>query len=180
VPSGGNCTLVPGTMITHDVKVQLGGALNDEGAIIGDNVHADQPAGIGIRGGSIGNDIQIIGLTGAGPGSGGDNYICNTTVGGNVDVQNGAVGAKPFVIGDPPDCSGSPSNTIGGNLSVRNNADPVDVSDNQISNDLAVENNTGGTVVANNHAGKHAKCQGNSPPATGAGNTAPKNQGCPP
>jgi hypothetical protein len=179
VPRGAHCTLLAGANVTHDVHVQRGGSLDDQGANVGHDVNGDHPEGIGIRGGAIGHNVLIDGVTGAGPGAGGDNFICDTNVGGSVEVKKGLASAGAFVIGDPPDCSGHPSNTIGGSLKVESNANHVDVSENHVGNDMQVKNNTGGAVVSDNQVTGDATCQGNNPPATGSGNTAHRNRGCP-
>lgn len=181
VPSGATCVLLPGSNVSHDVTVQQGGTLECQGATIGHDLSANKPAGIGIRSCQIGHDVHINGVTGNGPGVGGDNYICSSSIGHDVQIQNGAAGAGAFVIGDPPDCTGAnPGNSIGHDLQVQNNADAVDVSHNSVTHDMQVQNNTGGTTVSNNSSGHDAQCQHNTPPASGSGNTAGhNNQGCP-
>jgi alpha/beta hydrolase family protein/HYR domain-containing protein len=182
VPSGAVCTLLAGTQVSHDVQVQQGGTLIDQGAAIGHDLSADHPKAITVAGGSIGHDVQINGLTGAPP-TGGDNYVCNITVGHDLSVQNGAATAGRLDVGDPPDCS--TGNQVGHDLVVQNNAEPVDVSDNgtaanPIGHDLTVQNNQpGGATVSNNYAGHDATCQQNSP-QTGNGNHAAHNNSCPP
>jgi hypothetical protein len=160
------------------VIVQPGGTLIDRGASIGHDLKANQPVGIGVRGGSIGHDVQIDGVQGSGPGANGDNYLCDALIGHDVQIKNGAAGAGQFVIGDAPDCYNDPSNTIGHDLQVQNNANPVDVSNNGVGHDLHVQGNGGGTDVAYNQAGHAAQCQNNAAPLTGLGNSAPLNQGC--
>ena len=181
VPPGDRCTLVPGTQVSGNVRVRRGGALNDLGARIGHDLFANRPMGITISGGSVVHDVQIQGVTGVPPG-GGDNYICNTSVGHDLIVEDGAANAGRFDIGDPPDCSAP--NEVGHDLVVRNNAQPVDVSDNgsaanPIGHDLTVRNNQpGGATISDNYAGHDATCRQNSP-QTGAGNHAAHNNGCP-
>jgi acetyltransferase-like isoleucine patch superfamily enzyme len=181
VPSGANCTLLPGTTISQDVTVQPGGSLSCQGASIGHDLQAQKPVGITVNSCQIGHDLQVQGITGASA-AGGDNYVCSSSIGHDVQIQNGAASASPFDIGDPPSCSSG--NQVGHDLVVQNNAEPVDVSDNgtaanPIGHDLTVQNNKpGGATVSNNHAGHDATCQQNSPQA-GAGNSAQHNNSCP-
>lgn len=181
VPSGGTCTLVAGTQVSGSVQVQPNGTLIDNGASIGQGLSANSPAGIGIGGGSIGANVQIAGLSGEGPGAGGDSYLCATKVVGDVQIQNGLHGAGKMVIGGTADCSGQQGgNTFGHDVKVQSNADGINFSNNQVVHDFVVQSNTGGTVVNANRIGHDATCQGNTPAATGTGNTIGHvNNGCP-
>jgi hypothetical protein len=180
VPSGSNCVLVPGTKISGSVQVGQGATLSCSGASIAQDVQVKQAAGVGISNCQIGHDLQIQGLTGNGPGTGGDSYVCSSNVGHDLQVQNDAAGSSPLVIGGQPDCTGqNPGNVVGHDLQVHNNGDQVDVANNQVSHDVQVQNNGAGATVANNSAGHDAQCQNDRPQATGSGNTAGHNLGCP-
>jgi hypothetical protein len=174
VLAGAACTLDLNAHVTvmHDLIVQATGSLNDQAATVGHDVVATNPQIISIGyGGSVGHDIVIQGLTGSG-----DNYICNTRIGHDLSVSNGLVSASVLNIG-PPRCA-APL-TVGHDLTVRNNANPVTVSDNSAGHDLVVQGNTGGTTVNGNHAGHDAACIANTGfVAAGNGNTAGHNNTC--
>jgi hypothetical protein len=179
VPAGATCTIGSGVTVQQDVNVGKGATLLDQGATVGHDIHADHPGGIGIGyGGSVGHDIHIDGLSGAGPGSyGGDNYVCNTTIGHDLAVQNTAIGAGTWYIGDPPECTYG--NTVGHDLHVEHNANPLDVSHNTVTHDLQVQDNKPGpVVVSNNSAGHDAQCKNNQS-QSGTGNTAGGMNSCP-
>jgi hypothetical protein len=200
VPNRGSCMLVSTAQITQNVQVGQGATLTCAGATIGQDLQVNQAAGVGLRNCQVGHDAQIQGLTGPGPGAGGDSYICSTTIGHDLQVQNNA-GGGAFVIGYTPDCSGSnPSVTVAHDVSVQNNAQRVDVSNvngghdltvqnntagvslsaDHVLHDMTVQNNSGGTAISNNTAGNNAQCQNNKPAATGSSNAAgSQNQGCP-
>ncbi len=179
VPRGAVCTLVAGTVVSHDVRVE--GTLIDQGATIGHDLAANNPKGIAVSGGSVAHDVQINGLTGAPP-AGGDDYICGVTVGHDLVVQNGMKSASRIVVGGAPDCSAG--NKVGHDLVVQKNADAVVVENNgssgtPIGHNLTVQENTpGGATISKNYAGEQAVCQKNSPQA-GSGNHAKSNMGCP-
>jgi hypothetical protein len=95
VEKGAWCDLVHVT-VNGDLQVQKGG-------------------GIRISGGTVTGNLQVINIGGAGdPMSSGANVICNTTVGGDLQVQNSASNA-PWRLG------GCGPNTVGGNLHFQNN-----------------------------------------------------------
>jgi hypothetical protein len=197
VPAGATCVLAPGTKVAKNVKVQTGGTLVDEGAAIGNDLNANNPKAVTVAGGSVGGNLQLQGITGSPPG-GKDNFICNTSIGHDLAVQNAAATAGPIVIGGPPDCSMGDKighdaaiqnnatrvtvsdNTVTHNLSVQNNTAGVTVESNKAGEELQVQNNSGGVTVTNNHAGHNAQCQNNKPTTGGSGNTAgAQNKGCP-
>ena len=195
VPAGGICTINSSDTILGDVQVQNGGALADFGASIGGNLQLNNPAWIDLgRGGSVGGDLQVTGTTSktpanGQPGSPNDgstaNDLCNTTVHGNVTVQ-GSGSAAPFDIGAGPDC-GFPL-TIGGNLTVQNNAasdlvgPAANGSGNSVKGNITVQNNTGGGQIEDNSS-TNGNCQlhGDNPvftPAMGNTTTAGKTDSC--
>jgi serine protease AprX len=141
VPNGASCTFGSGVLIQHDLTVGQGGLLSatggsvghdlqaQQGAIlklaglsIGNNLQADTPAGVGITGAQVSHDLSIDGTTGAGPGPLGQNYVCATTVGHDLNVKNSAQGAGPWYLGTPA-CGGA--NTVGHNTNTDNNLTAV-------------------------------------------------------
>ena len=188
VPSGATCTLLAGTQVSGNVQVQKGGALVDEGAVIGGNLQVNNGASIKLGGGgSIGGNLQVQGMTG-GPSS-----LCNTTVNGNVEVHNNGW-VSPIDIGNLGACAGGPGLTIGGNLQVQNNSVALTVGGNKVTGNLQVQNNAAkvtvsentvgmsiqvhnngwgfGSTLTNNSAGGSCELQNDSPPIVGSGNTA--------
>lgn len=126
----GNCVTTSSDQIQGNLQVQQGGSLQDEATVIGGNLQANNALWVDLRGGSVGGDLQVQGLT-ASPSGTGDgataNDLCGLSVHGNVQVQNNGSGA-PFDIGAAPDCTSGL--TIGGNLQIQNNAGTVDVGSN--------------------------------------------------
>lgn len=180
VSAGQHC-LIDGTdNILGNVTVQNGASLQDGdfangGAPIGGNLQANNALWIDLgHAGSIGGDLQVTGTTSKpGPGATTDgatvNDLCNTTVGGNVSVQNNGAGA-PFDVGSAPDCGAGL--TITGNLTVQNNAGRVDTANNRAQGNISVQNNTGNGTLSNNSARQNCQLQNDNPPITGSGNTA--------
>lgn len=167
-------------IIKGNVMVQKGGSLQDGdsqngGAPIGGNLQANNALWIDIgHAGSIGGNLQVQGLTSKpGPGDTTDgatvNDLCNTSVNGDVQVQNNGAGA-PFDIGGSPDCG--PALTIGGNLQVHDNAGSLSIANNVASKNIQVNKNTGGGTLTNNTAGGNCQLGGDHPPITGSGNSA--------
>jgi serine protease AprX len=122
VPSGATCTIGTGVVILHDLTVQQGATLVAAGASIGHDLSANQPAGVGIARSLVGHDLSVDGTTGAGPGPDGDNYVCGTTVGHDLTVQNSALGAGAWFLGAAV-CGGP--NTVGHDTSAQNNTTAV-------------------------------------------------------
>jgi hypothetical protein len=203
VPAGDSCLLTSNAHVTGSVQLGRGATLIDQGATIDQNLNATDPTAVQIGGSqtsTIGQSVEITGLSGVGPDGSGDNYICNASVGQNLSVQNAAAGASPIVIGDSaPGSDCSAGDTVGQNLQLQGNAAMVDAADNQVGQNLQVTNNTGGVRVDRNQVGQNlqvqnnsagaevsgntvshnAQCSGNQPAATGSGNHSGKNQGCP-
>ena len=198
VPKGKTCTISAGVTVGHDVVVNSGATLIDQGAKIGSDVQATSPKGIGIgapsgRPGSVGHDIQVTGLSGAGPGTGGSNYICNTDVGNNIEVTGSGNAAGQWIIGDRDEGCSAGADQIVNDLQVTSNKNRVDVSDNEfgvspyavgIGDDLQVTGNTvtsTSPVVESNFVGNDAQCQaGTKKDADGTPNVVGhNNQGCP-
>lgn len=189
VNAGPNCTINGSDHISGNVTVQAGGGLWDQGAPIHGNLQANNATWLAMYSPgthdtvTIGGNLQVTGLTGeppggvAGPGPAqGDpnpyNYLCNTVVNGDVQVQGDKASAGMDIGGQ--DC-GYPL-VVGGNLQVQSNAGPVEIgksvydSGNAVHNNIQVTNNTGGVTMTDNNAG--GNCQA-SPTVTGSGNTTP-------
>ena len=111
-------------------------------------------------GATISGNLQVQGLRGT-P-SGADNYLCDTSVGGNVQVQGDRSGA-PVDLGDLGACSGGPGLVIGGNLQVQGNAASVTAGGNTVTGNIQVRNNTGGGTLAGNQARRELPAPGRHP-----------------
>ena len=198
VPKGKTCTILAGVTVGHDVIVNSGATLIDQGAKIGNDLQATSPKGIGIGApaaspGSVGHDIQVTGITGAGPGTGGSNYICNTDVATDVQITGSSSGAGQWIIGDKDEGCSTGADQIGNDLQVTSNKNRIDISDNMfgvppyevgIGDDLQVTGNTvtsTSPVVESNFIGNTAQCQtGTKKDADGTPNVVGvSNQGCP-
>ena len=199
VPSGKTCTILPGVKIGNDVIVNSEATLIDNAAVIGHDIDANQPKGIGIGGfgstmGSIGHDVNVTGITGAGPGTKtpGDNYICHTAIKHDIEVRYSASKAGEWLIGDvDEECRGG-GNQIGNNASIRDNANRVDISDNMqgessfiagIGKNLTVTGNLVSLitpVVESNFVAGNATCQaGTTKDHDGTANVVDgRNNGC--
>ncbi len=122
VPDGATCTLGSGVAIQNDLQVGRGAFLIVDGASIGHDLHADQPNGIGIVGADVDHNLVVNGVAGAGPGPNGDNYVCGTTVGHDLNIEHSAAGAGIWQIGSAV-CGGA--NTVGHNTHIDDNATAV-------------------------------------------------------
>ena len=148
VPPGQTCFINVFNRIEHDLTVLDGARLRDDGAYIGHDLRAKNPASINISDagtlapgtpGIVGHDIHIQGTTGPGSlGSTGDNWICDQEVGHDVVVQKSAITAGRWVIGDDdnPAFYGGCGNSIAHDLVVKDNANRVDISGQQPSRRL--------------------------------------------
>jgi hypothetical protein len=173
------CTINGADDITGSLRIVDGGSLYDLGALIGGNLQANNSAWIELGGGSIGVNLLVIGLTGE-PGTvtgniDGHDYLCNTHVGGNVQVLSAEPGAS-FDIGSGPD--GATGLTIGGNLQVQDNSAQVIVGSNSsvynsLTGNIQLQGNTGGGNLTDNIAGGNCQLQNDQPGIVGSGNTVP-------
>ena len=194
VPPGQVCFIDKTNTITHDLTVLGGARLRDDGAYIGHDLRANNPASINVSdfppsSGTVGHDIHIQGTTGPGSlGSTGDNWICDTQVGHDVVVQKSAATAARWVIGDNGEpFYGGCGNSIAHDLVVKDNANRVDIGGNNptgglttvagIGHDLNVAHNHGGTTNNNNTAA-HDCTQSDNSPYSGNGNAAGGNNSC--
>src|SRR5579871_1664536 len=100
------CVTGPAVTITGDLTVVAGGTLHDTATTIDGNLHADHALWIELQGvsltqpGNIGGNLEVTATTSHPPDVTGNNFLCNTVVGGNVQVQNNS-SDSPFVIGGP-------------------------------------------------------------------------------
>jgi hypothetical protein len=197
VKAGDNCYL-NGTTVTGNVSVQAGGGLRADGANIdGDlNSKGANYIAVGFPGSSVGGNIKVLSTTGTpgvfAPGAA-TNYICRTTVGGNLQVEQ-SLSTAPFNVGantgppagPPPSFSTcSFGNTVGGNVEASKNAGQIWISDNflfvttepgGIAGNLEAGGNTGGVHIYMNQIGGNLKCDSNNPPPDGAGNVVQGNE----
>ena len=195
VPAGATCNINKTNTILHDLIILKGANLVDFGASVGHDVTANAPNSIEIGGvsggnpGTVGHDIQIVGITGTSP-TGNGNYVCNQHVGHDVVVEDSASSASEWFIGDPGVTGGNLfgcGNDVGHDLVAANNANVLDVSGNNptdfmnpnagIGHDLTVTNNTAGTTVSLNTAG-HDCTQSGDHPYSGTGNSAGHSDNC--
>jgi hypothetical protein len=199
VPAGGDCTLVAGTTVTGSVQaLKPGGALVDEGAVIGADLQVDNAASIELYGGgSIGGNLLVVGLTGA-PAAG-DNALCDTTVDGDLQILgNGA--HSPIDIGDLGACAGGPGLTAGGYLQLQGsganvtvagssfggylrawgNHGKVTISTNSAAGNIEVDANTGGvgSTLTDNSSNETCILTANSPKIVGTLNSAKITNSC--
>ena len=196
VPPGATCALNNTHTIVHDLTILDGAGLRDDGAHIGHDIRAKNPAWINITdalfnvaAGTVGHDIHIQGTFGQSPSHGGDNFICDQEVGHDVVVQKSAFTAGRWVVGDDDDPAfyGGCGNSIAHDLVAKDNKNRLDVSGNNpagglnsvagIGHDLKVANNSGGTAVQRNTAG-HDCTQSNNSPYVGAANVAGNSNNC--
>ena len=137
VPAGVVCVLPPGTEIKRDVRVEAGGALIADRAAIGRDIVAEGHRTVLLSGGSVGHDLRIDALSGAGQ-SGGVIMICGVDVGHDLTLRHVQTSAGTVAVGGVTPCSG---NTVGHDLIVTDN---------------------GSALVSLNTAGHDAICQGNA------------------
>jgi hypothetical protein len=160
VSAGQNCIFFNGG-VTGDVQ-QYGGSFVLFQSKVGGDVQVKGGGTFSIGPSStINGNLQIQNL----PGGSGQNQVCGTTVGGDLQFQNS--GTAVLIGGHPPSpCSG---NTVGGNLQVQNNWASTSVVGNTVSGNLMDQNNTGPTQVFNNTVSGNLHCQ-NDTTIQGGGN----------
>jgi hypothetical protein len=184
------CVTGPGVHITGNLTVLQGGSLFDAATTIDGNLQARQALWIEIGGigppptgsGHIGGNLEVIGTTSS-PAPGINNQLCNTYIGGNVEVHNNSA-SSPFDIGGPSnECTAGPL-LITSNLEVHDNAATVNMvpsgtgSGNIAGNNIEVHNNVGGGSLMENHAGNNCELHSDQPPFSTAGNTAGHTNDC--
>ncbi len=161
VPAGGHCTLLAATTVTGSVQaLKPGGALVDEGAMIGANLQVDGAASIELSGGgSIGGNLLVVGLTEA-P-KAGDNSLCDTTIHGDLQIlDNGP--HSPIDIGELGACAGGPALTAGGYLQLQGNAANITLAGNTLGGYLRAWGNHGKLTIDANTAADNIEVDGNS------------------
>ena len=195
VPAGGSCTILAGTSVGHDVVVQSGATLIDEGGQVRHDVRADKGAGIGIGGGtgpngelvrgSVRHDVSLSGVSGAGPGPSGVNYVCSTDVGHDLVVAHSSASAGEWVIGDADPDLCSQGVKVGHDLRAQDNANHLDVSDNNapskwaIGHDLNVQGSGQPPMVESNTVRHDASCESDhARDGDGSPNTAGHHNSC--
>ena len=174
VPANSSCTILFGSRVGHDVKVFEGATLDDRGAYIGHDVKADRPMGIAVNGGgmqgsgTVGHDVHIKGVFGDGLPSG-RNSVCNNHIGHDVVIEDSAMTAAMWSIGDIHGVCGGGPNTVDHDIKINHNHNLIRVKDNtpaqggDIGHDLTMTDNDGGLTASDNHAGHDCKQKNNHP-----------------
>jgi hypothetical protein len=175
VPAGANCLINSSDIITGNVTVATGAGLFDVDAPIGGNLQADHAQSIGVFGGSIGGNLQETASAAT--------VVCGGIGGGTLTVGNdlivqgtGALSVGTDIGGNSQICSvqfATGAVTVGGNLTVQNNAGRVDVQQTTVAGNISVHNNTGGGVLGANSAGGNCQLFNDNPPIFGIANTVP-------
>ena len=159
VPVGKTCDLI-GTTVTGNVTVL--GSLVAVRAHISGNLSGNHAESLALIDTTVGGNLLADHTTG------GPNFICGSTIDGNLTIQqsssqsywqigpelDGSVGAG--VVTDGVGCTGV---TVGLNLVFQNNLGGGDITDNQIAGNLDCHNNTpaptgGGNTVGGNEKGQ--------------------------
>jgi uncharacterized protein (TIGR03437 family) len=187
VSSGQNCVLVNGG-VSGNVTVNGGNLVLTQAKVAG-NVQITEGGTFNISSGTtIGGSLQIQDL----PNGPAQNQVCGSTVNNDVSFQNNGVavliGAAAsascagntiggnLTIQNNAAAAGAVGNTVGGNLTVQNNSASTIVNGNTVNGNLQVQDNTAPTQVFTNIVGANLQCQLNSS-ITGGGNTAQSKQG---
>ena len=142
------------TTINGNLTVPQGSWCDLVDVTVKGNVRLQRSSGVRIQSVSIAGNLQVENVTGAAdPLSANVNNICDSTISGNVQVQNSASGA-PWNIG------GCGANTIGGNLQFHNNdANGNTIAGNTVQGNLQCDHNGTLTGSGNSVAGKN-QCPG--------------------
>jgi Tyrosine-protein kinase ephrin type A/B receptor-like len=142
VPKGATCRLLPGTRVSHDVKMEEGGTLMMRGTWVGHDVSADKATAVTICGSQVDHDLSVKKSSGD-VAVGGDG--CGNTIGDDLKVEEngGAVNVS--------------GNTVGHDLSVQKNTPgPVAVSNNQAGHDATCKSNSSQSGSGNTAPGKNS------------------------
>ncbi len=160
VPKGALCTLVAGTTVSKNVRVQPGGSLVAEGANIKGNVIAQDPLGLQFTGqpNVVGENLQVVGLSGDVDDEA--NLICNTHIGGNLLISGTSADVGPIQVGGEfkhlyasahasgaavagqvvnPDC---PADTVRLDVNVSANAAAVEIDGDDLEHEVLLSNNS--------------------------------------
>lgn len=158
IPAGGRCAL-NGTTVNGNLTVD--GALVASGATIRGNVQAQDAEFVALNRTIVDGNLQVARLQGNPPASG-ENFICDSLIGGNLQIQQSS-SDSPWDIGQAPPafCLG---NTIKGNLQFQNNDAQGLISNNSINGNLQCQNDTPPVtgIAGSNTVGGHkqGECSG--------------------
>ncbi len=157
-------TLAP-TSVGGNVLVQRSGSLVMAGVSVTGSVRADTPASINLgNGNTIDGSLEIEGTTGIPiyPAGTTTNYICHTTISGNLQLAGTSAGA-PYQIGllVAPAPFGCIPISVGSSVLIENNAGPISVDSNSIAGNLQCDGNSAITGSGNVVGGfKRGQCVG--------------------
>jgi hypothetical protein len=201
VGSGGYLTLVNGTRVRGNVSIGSSASLTVKNSRVDGTLNAtNSPEYVNIVGDEpgtarIGNGVNIVGANGQAPAV----VICGAAIGGNLTIaetsffEGGDFASAPnffaagvvvggqgcsqieqeFVTGEFPG-----TNTIGGNVALKNNHVYVSFDGNSIGGNSTASGNTGGGELLGNTLFGNLKCSSNSPAYTSSGNQGPAHDYC--
>lgn len=164
-PPDVQCVDMMFTGTAHNLTVPNGHWCDVEGATITGNLEAQNATGLGVGSKTlIDGNLHAQNLSGAAdPMAMGRNFLCNSTVHGDVQIHNTAA-SGPWNIGQNNDafhfasCGGGGS-FVGGNLQFFNNASPGnDIFNSDVEGNLQCQGN-GGLVGGMNGADGNAEGQ---------------------
>jgi hypothetical protein len=167
VPPGATCILDGGT-VTGSVFVESTGCLivgqGGHSTTIGGNITATDAACLSIGfGSSVAGNVTVTGTTGDTPGHT-FNFLCNSSIGGSLDIENSGAGANWCIGYSGSPCSCAAGETIHGSLTFDNNAGTTinNISDNAITGALSCSGNNANLAGSGNTAGggKFGQCSG--------------------
>lgn len=159
------------TKVDGNIQVAFDGALFVDGVAVGGNIQTDEAAWVQVRRSRVAGNVQIDKTSGAPP-TGGLNQVCESSLGGNLQVSKNTA---PFDLG----CLRG--NQMRGNLQVVDNEIPGDAGEvvirvvkNKVRGDLQFQNNqTGGLFdISTNAIRQNLQCVDNEPAPIGSGNLA--------
>jgi hypothetical protein len=161
VPKGVTCTL-EGITVTGSITVQPGGCLivgqASAPARVGGNINATDAACLSIGFGSaIGGNVIALGTTGN-PSGYSFNFMCNSLIGGSVEINNSEKGADWCIGGKAACACAAGENIIGGLTFDANKGATNNISDNTIGSNMNCAGNTGLTGSGNTASRKLGQC----------------------
>ena len=151
VPAGARCTLIAGTHVSDQVRVEPGGWLIDSGASIGSNLIAEKAAAVQVGGSQpsvIGGSVELEHL--AGTVEGAQSFVCNATIGANLKVDEAASRTGAISLG-ADGCSNGDS--IHRSLTLSHDASAISLANTNAAT-VAIERNGAAVAVL---AGKASK-----------------------
>ncbi len=172
VAEGARCTLIAGTHVSGQVRVEPGGSLIDSGATIGSNLLASEASAVQIGGSHanvIGGSVELERL--AGTVGGARSFICNATIEANLKIGQAANRVGAISVG-AEECSTGDS--IHGSLTLARDASAISTS-NTSAGAILIERDTAPVTFLAATASKTFTVRSNSAPvnvshATVAGN----------